>query len=62
MLGRGGRGEYSSCGGIVNGGVWWLEGAAKVVRAYVAAAATVAAASPESVVWLLVCRGGSWWC
>ena len=48
-LGREGQ-DDDSCGGRVsNGGLWWPEGTSKVVAAYIAAAATVAFASPESV-------------
>ena len=49
-LGRGCRGDDSCRGGVVNGGLWWPEEASEVVGAYVAAAATVAFASPEIIV------------
>ena len=54
-MGRGGRGDDSCHGGIINGGLWWPEEEAfKTVGAYVAATATVAFASPENVAWLLL--------
>ena len=55
-LGRGGRGDDSGRGGVVNGGLWWLEGASKVVGDCVTVAATVSVASPESMDGTLV-----WW-
>ena len=49
-LGRGGRGDDSYRGGVVNGDLWWPEGASKVVGVCVAVVATVVVDSPESVV------------
>ena len=53
-LGRGGRGDDSCRGGIVNGGLWWPERASKVVGACVAASVTWVVASPETEDELLV--------
>ena len=45
---------------VVNDGLWWLEEASKVVRAYVAATATMVVALPESmrrftvVIWVML--------
>ena len=67
-LGRGGRGEYPSGGGVANGGLWWPEGASKVAGISVEVAATVVAASPKNGVRFLVCgefygddKGGNGW-
>ena len=49
-LGRGSRGDDFGRGGVVNGGLWWPEGASKVAGDCVTVAATVSVASPESVV------------
>ena len=56
LLGRGARGDDSGRGGVVNGGLWWPEGASKVAGVYVAATITWPVASPESEAELLVSR------
>ena len=59
--GREGQDGSPCHGGVENGALWWPEEASKGDGVYAAAAATVAVASPESVVRLLVCRGSSRW-
>ena len=59
--GRGDRGGCPGGCGVVNGGLWWPEKALEVNGVYVAVAATVVLASPESLFGFLVCREHSRW-